>query len=241
MPDYTIRDAATGRTLTVRGDSPPTDAESAELFDKSAPSGGSAVTTGLALGGASKMAPAATRAVEAIATSPTLAKTAGKVGNFVGGVGPAVAEILSGNPTGALAAAAAAGKTSWAGGKSAYFTAKFGQRLALPFASALAKLEPYAKGILGTAGGVQSGLDLAQLAEPNRKDIGIAGGGASLTPEEETAINVAAIHQMVERGQPPAQAAAAISGKDPRKFAAIMKAYADALKQHDIELPAATP
>lgn len=32
MPDYTIRDPATGRTLTVRGDSPPTEAELEQLF-----------------------------------------------------------------------------------------------------------------------------------------------------------------------------------------------------------------
>jgi len=36
MPTFTIRDKETGRTVTIRGDSPPTESEIAEIFSSTA-------------------------------------------------------------------------------------------------------------------------------------------------------------------------------------------------------------
>ncbi len=77
--------------------------------------------------------------------------------------------------------------------------------MSAPVANALEKLAPYAQG-LATLGGVQSGLDLAQAADPNRRDIGILGIGKTvpaqhLNPDQQAA-SITSIHHLLESGMP---------------------------------------
>ncbi len=69
---------------------------------------------------------------EHIFTSPTLPKTAGKIGRWFATAASPVAGAASGGLPGALAGAAAASKAGWVGGKTGYFTGKMIQDLAGP-------------------------------------------------------------------------------------------------------------
>jgi hypothetical protein len=93
VPTYTIRDPQTGRTLTVRGDSPPTEAEAAQLFAApverasdapATPAHGSLVTPAVIASRA--VLPAIAKAGQAVATSP-LTGPAVKVGGMLAGAG----------------------------------------------------------------------------------------------------------------------------------------------------------
>lgn len=119
------------------------------------------------------IAPAA-NAAEEFATSPTAALTGSKIGRVIGGVAPIIGGAAEAGPVGALAGVAAASKGSWAGGKTGWFTAKMLQNLAAPVANALNTLKPYAQAI-NTVSGAQGVLDLAQMADQTRKDIGTLG------------------------------------------------------------------
>lgn len=134
---------------------------------------GGLVTTGIA-----KAAPLVTRAVEEVATNPNVPKIAAKVGRVVGGIAPVVAGAAKAGPVGAAIGLTASSKGAWAGGKTGWFTGKLAQEVAQPIAHVLTKAAPYVQA-LTTIGGVQSALDLAQMAEPNRTDIGTLGIGKS--------------------------------------------------------------
>lgn len=110
------------------------------------------------------VAPAAEVLAE-FGTNPNVAKGAATVGRAVGAA-TSLPASLSG--FGSMQ------KGAYAGGKSGYFTGKLAQDVARPLSTALEKIAPYAQ-TLGTLGGAQSALDVAQLAEPNRKDIGTLG------------------------------------------------------------------
>jgi hypothetical protein len=75
---------------------------------------------------------------------------------------------------GGLIGLAGAAKGAWLGGKTGWFTGKLAQSAAMPVAKVLDAVAPYAQS-LATLGGAQSLLDLAQVAEPNRQDIGTLG------------------------------------------------------------------
>lgn len=134
--------------------------------------------SGLAMAAAGQGIPAAADAALGFATSPTAAKTAGAIGRVVGGVAPTVSALAAGQPMAALAAAAMSGKTSWAGGKAGYYTGKAAQQASGPVAGALQQAAPYSQA-LSTLGGAQGVLDLAQMSEPDRRDIGMLGVGPS--------------------------------------------------------------
>lgn len=119
---------------------------------------------------------------ESVATSPTLPRTAASVGRIIGGVAPAIGGAYEAGPVGALAGLAAAAKGAWAGGKTGWFTGKLLQNMAAPIASGLDTIAP-ALGKASSAAGVVGIGDLAQMADPDRKDIGFLGIGGSATPD----------------------------------------------------------
>lgn len=134
----------------------------------SAPAEKPSDSTGLALAAAGNGIPAAANAAMHVATSPN----AGKIGSMLGQITGGIEGAMKGGPMGAAGGV-------WAGGKAGWFTGKLAQRLAAPVASGLEKVAPYAQA-LSTLGGAQGVNDLAQMAEPNRKDIGFLGMGPSV-------------------------------------------------------------
>ncbi len=118
-----------------------------------------------------------------MATSPTLPKTAATIGRIIGGVAPPIGGAMVGGVPGFLAGIGAAAHGSWAGGKTGWHSGKLMQSVATPVARGLSAAAPYAQS-LGTLAGAQGPLDLAQMAEPNRRDIGFLGMGASQPPLE---------------------------------------------------------
>jgi len=166
----------------------------------------------LPLAAAGAAAPFASRAVMEVATSPAVPRTMSTIGQIVGGVEGA----MHGGPMGAAGGV-------WTGGKAGWFTGKLAQRLAAPVAALAEKAAPYAQ-TLTTLAGAQGVNDLAQIAEPGRKDIGFLGIGASV-PDLEV------LTQAVAKGANPTQAAAQIAGGDPRRFAQLVTAYSHSLGQ----------
>ncbi len=133
---------------------------------------------GVLLGAAGKAGPVVARLAQEVATNPQVPRVAAKVGRVMGGIAPIVAGAAEGGPVGALVGIAAASKGAWAGGKTGWFTGKLAQNLTGPVANVLIKVEPYMQ-TLSTLAGPQSALDLAQLADPKRRDIGFLGVGAT--------------------------------------------------------------
>lgn len=118
-------------------------------------------------------------------TNPTVAKTAATVGRAIGAA-TSLPASLSG--FGSMQ------KGAYAGGKSGYFTGKLAQDIARPASTVLEKIAPYAQ-TLSTLGGAQTALDVAQLAEPGRKDIGTLGMtlGDAHDPEHPALLNLLAM------------------------------------------------
>jgi len=127
---------------------------------------------------ASRSVPAVQRVVEEVATNP-LAKDVGQgVGRLVGGGGGLHSGGYVGMKTGEAVGSAV--------GRGA---ADVVQRGAGSVAGLLERLAPYAQA-LSTASGAQGVLDLAQMAEPTRRDIGVMGvsmGDAPRSDAEQTA------------------------------------------------------
>lgn len=125
---------------------------------------------------AAAVAPAATLAAE-VATNPNVPRGAATLGRISG----AIEGGLKGGPL-------AIGPGAWAGGKAGWFSGKLMQSAAAPVASVMEKALPYSQA-LSTVAGAQGVNDLAQMAEPNRTDIGFMGVGSSpqramhMTPE----------------------------------------------------------
>jgi hypothetical protein len=170
-------------------------------------------STGLKMAAAGAWVPVAERVAMEVATHPNAAKTGAAIGQVLGGVEGA----LKGGPLGAAGGV-------WTGGKAGWFTGKLAQRMAAPVANALEKVAPYAQ-TLSTLGGAASVGDLAQIAEPTRRDIGFLGIGPSVEPD------VAMLTKAVKAGANPTQAAAQLTNGDPRKFAALITAYSQSLGQ----------
>lgn len=134
--------------------------------------------SGLAMAASGQGVPASANLAEEIFTNKALPQVASKIGRVAGGIVPTVIAALDGSPYGAMAALAASGKTSWAGGNGGYFTGKAIQNASEPIAKGLRSVAPYSQA-LSTLGGAQGVLDLAQMADPDRRDIGMLGVGPS--------------------------------------------------------------
>lgn len=172
---------------------------------------------GLTMAAISKLTPAAAWEAMRFGTSPTVPKTAAQVGRIVGGLAPVVGGGAAAGVPGAAIGLAGASKGAWAGGRTGWFSGKLAQDMARPVASLLDKAAPIAKAV-GKVGGVQGALDLAQIVEPERKDIGFLGLGASMSDLDILKANVA-------KGANPASTAAALAKGDPKKFGALLTAY----------------
>ncbi len=133
----------------------------------------------LGMAAAARAVPATARAAMEVATNPAIPRVAAQVGRVAGGVGPVVGGAAAGGAVGALAGVGASSRGAWAGGKAGWLTGKMAQGLATPVAGALEKVAPYAQA-LSTLSGAQGALDLAQMAEPDRRDIGFLGVGPSV-------------------------------------------------------------
>lgn len=112
------------------------------------------------------------------ATNPSVPKMSASAGRVLGGVAPVVAGATKMGPAGAAIGMAGAAQGAWAGGKAGWFTGKLAQQLMTPIAKVMEAVKPYAQG-LATLSGAQGVLDLAQMAEPDRTDIGVLGVGKS--------------------------------------------------------------
>lgn len=167
------------------------------------------------------VAPAANLAAE-VATNPNVPRMAANAGRVIGAVAPIATGAAAGGPMGAAVGVAGAAKGSWLGGKTGYFTGKLAQQAAAPVANILEKAAPVANAVARIAG-PQGLLDLAQVAEPNRKDIGFLGMGA--TPDNLTVLKAA-----VKKGANPTQAAAQLAKGDPKLFAALLTAYSQSVR-----------
>lgn len=178
------------------------DVRSAQTSAQTTPTTSSA----LELAAAGAAVPIAAHAAMEVATSPNAAKAGSAIGQIIGGVDGA----LKAGPMGAAGGA-------WTGGKAGWFTGKLAQKLAAPIAGVAEKIAPYAQ-TLSTLSGAQGIADLAQMAEPNRKDIGFLGIGPSV-PDLEV------LQKAVAHGANPGQAAAQIVNGDPQRFGALMTTY----------------
>ncbi len=123
--------------------------------------------TALKLAAAGGVVPSASRLAMEVATNPNVARAGSTAGQVLGGIEGAI----HGGPMGAAGGV-------WTGGKAGWFTGKLAQKLAGRPAAVLEKLAPYAQ-TLSTLAGAQGVNDLAQIAEPNRRDIGVLGIGPS--------------------------------------------------------------
>lgn len=147
-------------------------------------------STNIALGfaGAGKATRTAADIATELATNPKVPYIGSKIGRAVGAVAPVVAGAQEGGLVGAMVGMAASAKTAWAGGRTGWFSAKLAQNIAAPAADILVKATPYMKA-LNRFAGPQSALDLAQLADPNRRDIGVLGiGSTQHVPGEHPAL-----------------------------------------------------
>jgi hypothetical protein len=179
--------------------------------DRPSDSGGGAVLAGAKT--AQALAPTIQQAAEAFATSPTAAKTGGALARGVTTIAALGQGLYSGN----LNEVVSAPIKGWAAGKGGYFLTKALQAGGKPVAAAAEAAVPVARAF-GNAVSPQGMLDLAQMAEPDRRDIGFMGIGASM-PDLEV------LTKAVAKGANPASAAAAITKGDPKKFGPLMAAY----------------
>ncbi len=188
MADQTKQVVIDGELVTVPADAsdahisaalnaiPAANAKDVPAAKTWAPSDSGALTMA---GTAAAVSPAA-RLLAEFGTSPTAAKTLANVARGATTLAAAGHGVMSGSPSEVIAAP----MEGWAAGKGAYFLGKGMQSVARPVATALDNVAPYAKGIVRTAAGAQGVLDLAQMAEPNRKDIGFLGIGPHVNVTE---------------------------------------------------------
>lgn len=137
-------------------------------------------------------------------------------------------EAMGANPNNLTGAALEYAKKSGrailydASGRASLVPAEAATQTAAPVTAAAKAAAPslvgrIARGV-SLASGAQGLLDLAQMAEPNRKDIGFLGIAGSM-PDLEV------LTKAVAHGANPAQAAAQIANGDMARFGKLMTAY----------------
>lgn len=157
-----------------------------------------------------------------VATNPNVPAATAKIGRAIGGVAPIIGGAVEAGPVGALTGVAASSKGAWAGGKTGWFTGKLLQELSGYGAPVVEKVSQTLGPLIAAAEkivGPQALLDLAQTADPHRKDIGFLGMSAS-GPTEMDALDAA-----VKQGINPAQAAAMVAKGDMQKYSKLITAY----------------
>lgn len=139
----------------------------------------------------SEAVPAAGKGLAAFAASPEAPKVMGAVARGLTTAGGVIGGVATASPAQVLAAS----REGWLAGKGAYFLGKGLQSVSRPVANALKTIAPYMQTV-GTLSGAQTALDVAQMAEPTRKDIGVLGvtmGDAMPDPEHPALLNLLAM------------------------------------------------
>lgn len=156
---------------------------------------------------AAKAIPAMATGAAEVATNPAIPRVASQVGRVVGGLAPVVAGAQSYGPAGGAVGLAGAAGGAWAGGRTGWFTGKLLQSVAAPVAKALETIAPFAQG-LSTISGAQAVSALAQIADPKRTDVGVAGIGATNTSVSDRAtIMQSQMEGLMAHGMPRSDAA----------------------------------
>ena len=188
----------------------------------------------LVMQAAAKAVPAIATAAYDFGTSPTVAKTASSLARNATTLGGVIQGVATASPAQVLAAP----REGWAAGKGAYWLTQGAQSAARPVATALETLKPYAQAI-STISGAQGVLDLAQMADQTRKDIGTLGfslDGARSQAEKDAhpaLINAIAskigdlASSLAKNGVPAAEATALklISAGNAATFGKLMTLY----------------
>ena len=174
-------------------------------------------SSSLLLAAAGQGVPVTAKAAAALSASPNAAK----IGGALARGGTTLAGVIHGAATRNIPEIVSAPIAGWQAGKGGYWLTKGLQRVAAPVGKALEKVAPYAQ-TLSTLSGAQGLNDLAQMAEPGRRDIGFLGFGPSqptdrLSPEAERQIAYR-IRQRIAAGEPPSQE---LATHDPAPPAAL--------------------
>ncbi len=133
----------------------------------------------VAMAGASAALSPAAQLMAEVGTNPNFPKamgTAARTAITLGGLGHGVV-------TGNLPEIVASPIAGWQAGKGGYFLGKGVQSVARPLSDMATKIAP----VVQAAAGAQGALDLAQMAEPGRKDIGTFGVGKSADVKNDPA------------------------------------------------------
>lgn len=163
----------------------------------------------------------ATKGALELATNPSVPKAVATAGRVFGGAAPVVGGIASGNPVAAVNGVLGASQGAWAGGKTGWFTGKLLQNMSVPVAKALSVVEPYLQ-TLNTLGAAQGVTELAQIAEPNRKDTSIASTSDSGDEAHPALLNLLA---MKGADAVKSLVAAGVNAKDAAIAYGILKAH----------------
>lgn len=123
-----------------------------------------------------------------VATNPSFPAAVATGGRVVGGLAPIAAGLWKGGLYPALAGMVASGFGANRGARSGRFVGQALQKAAVPFATLADKAATVANKANPLIA-AQGALDLAQMAEPQRRDIGFLGlsAGGPRTPEEQAA------------------------------------------------------
>lgn len=205
-----------GRTFDVTTDGgPPSEEEVfASLTQPQNPAADSmpdkpSTVGGLALASIAKGTQVASRLATEFATNPTVPAKFATGGRWLGGV--------TSLPSG-LSGFGDVARGTYAGGRAGWFTGKLAQNMSVPVAKALETVTPYLK-VASVVSGAQGALDLAQMADPSRKDLGVLGVGYG-DPHADAA-HPALLNLLAMKAQ---DAVAALAGSGLAKAEAL-KAY----------------
>jgi hypothetical protein len=165
-----------------------------------------------------------------LATNPNVPKASAAAGRFAGAVAPIAGGLMEYGLPGALIGAAGAAKGAWLGGKTGWFTGKLAQTVSGHVAKIAEELTPYLQH-LAPAVSAQGVLDLAQMSEPSRQDIGIMGIGS--TPDAAKGLETAwtAMQASLKQGKTPSEAAHEASAGHPALYPSLMTVYGKSVRK----------
>ena len=165
------------------------------------------------------------------ATNPNAAKVASGVAKGMNYLALPTAGAVSGGPVGATTGMLAAAKTAWPVGKAAYRSTQFMQGLAAPLTQFVEAISPYVQK-LNPAIGAQGMLDLAQMVEPAREDIGVLGIGKTpsqpsnqASRQKQQQDDIRRLRTLVARGTTPQEAARIWANGNTARYAELMNLY----------------
>ncbi len=213
MPTYIIR-APNGKDVEMTSDKPPTEEQKAKIFREAgldeqvsasdankefdSSSGGAALPSA----GAASAVPIGAVALNAISKSSKFPELTGAIARGVTTAASLYNGISTHNPYTTFTAPG----VGWIAGKGGYFLGKDFQKIAGPISEGLKTAIPAAS-LATAASGVQGGLDLAQMDDPKREDIGTLGvGPTDIKASSQAAVMGAQIKALVAQGKSQGEA-----------------------------------